>query len=158
LSGLRLAIHLLVEEAVGPLAPKQLELLLDARDNAERLLTMVNELLEMARLEQGEQPVDLRPERPLALLQAGADAVRPRAEDKGVELTVEPAEDLPEVAADPARLGHALENLVRNAVTYTDRGGRVTLSALAGDGSVTLAVADTGTGIPAEHLPHVFEK
>src|SRR5205085_1443643 len=104
LSGLRLAIHLLAEEAVGPLTPKQLELLLDARDNAERLLTMVNELLEMARLEQGEVPVDLRPERPLALLYAVADAVRPRAEDKGVELTVEPAEDLPDVAAHGGRV------------------------------------------------------
>src|SRR5205823_11674188 len=52
----------------------------------------------------------------------------------------------------------ALNNLVENALAYTDRGGRITLSAAARDGAVTLAVADTGTGIPPEHLPHVFEK
>jgi signal transduction histidine kinase len=59
---------------------------------------------------------------------------------------------------DVARLGHALQNLLDNALTYTDRGGRVTLAASADGDSVTLSVADTGCGIPPEHLPHVFEK
>jgi NtrC-family two-component system sensor histidine kinase KinB len=62
------------------------------------------------------------------------------------------------VAADPDRLALALGNLVDNAVTYTPTGGTITLSAAAADGQVTLSVADTGVGIPAEHLPHVFDK
>jgi PAS domain S-box-containing protein len=158
LTSVRLALHLLLEEAVGPLTPKQTELLLDARDNAERLLAMVNNLLDLARLEQGREHLQLRPEPPRAVLQAAAEAVRPRAEDKGISVTVEAPDDLPLVAVDDQRLGHALGNLLDNAVAYTERGGRITLSAAAEGDGVTLAVADTGLGIPPEHLPHVFER
>jgi NtrC-family two-component system sensor histidine kinase KinB len=158
LTGLRLVIHLLLEEKAGPLSPKQMELLLDARENSERLLAVVNNLLDLTRLEQGWRQLDVRPEAPAALLQAAADAVRPRAQDKGVELVLDVAPGLPAVAVDAARLGTALGNLLDNALTYTDRGGRITLSACAQADGVMLAVADTGCGIPKEHLPHVFEK
>jgi len=65
---------------------------------------------------------------------------------------------LPLVAADPDRIGYALGNLLENALTYTDRGGRITLSASAANDAVTLTIADTGKGIPAEHLPHIYDK
>jgi signal transduction histidine kinase len=158
LTSIRLAVHLLLEESVGPLTPKQMELLLDARENSERLLTMINNLLDLARLEKGSRQLDVRPASPESLLQAAADAVRPRAEDKGVEIVLDVPQGLPPVAVDAARLGHALRNLLDNALTYTDRGGRITLSASADSEFVTLSVADTGIGIPREHIPHVFEK
>jgi signal transduction histidine kinase len=158
LTSIRLAVHLLLEEAVGPLTPKQTELLLDARENSERLLAVVNNLLDLARLEQGWRQLDVRPEAPGELLEAAAEAARPRAQDKGVEILVEVPPDLPPVAADAARLGNALRNLLDNALTYTDRGGKITLGAAAGPDAVMLSVADTGVGIPAEFLLHVFEK
>ena len=83
LTSIRLALHLLLEETVGPLQPKQLELLVDARDNTERLLGMINNLLDLARLEQGRGQLRLRPERPIALLQSAIESVRPRALDRG---------------------------------------------------------------------------
>ena len=61
LTSIRIVLHLLLEEGVGPLVPKQLELLVDARDNAERLLAMINNLLDLARLEQGRTQLRLRP-------------------------------------------------------------------------------------------------
>lgn len=158
LTSIRLAVHLLLEETVGPLTPKQTELLLDARENCERLLAMVNNLLDLARLETGSRQLDVRPESAESLLQAAADAVHPRADDKGVEIVMENAPGLPPVAVDASRLGHALRNLLDNALTYTDRGGRITLSAGSDSGEVVLSVADTGIGIPPEHVPHVFEK
>jgi signal transduction histidine kinase len=158
LTGVRLAIHMLLEEAAGPLNPKQTELLLDGRENSERLLEMVDNLLSLARFEQGSRQLELRPESPQALIEAAEDALRPRAQDKGVTLHVKVPPGLPEVPVDAARFGIALGNLLDNALTYTDRGGSITLSAAAGPGTVTLAVADTGIGIPPEHLPHVFEK
>jgi signal transduction histidine kinase len=158
LTSVRLAVHLLLEEAVGPLTPKQAELLLDARDNAERLLAMVNNLLDLARLEEGRQHLDLQPRRPGTILEAAAAAVRPRAEDKGVTVAVEAPEDLPPVGVDSQRLGHALGNLLDNALAYTERGGRITLAATSAADTVTLSVADTGRGIPPEYLPHLFEK
>jgi signal transduction histidine kinase len=158
LTGIRLVVHLLLEETIGPLTPKQTELLLDARDNCERLLATVNNLLDLARLEQGRRQLDVRPEAPAALLESAAEGIRPRALDKGVKVVVEVPEGLPPVAADAARLGNALSNLLDNALTYTDPGGRITLSASATPDGVVLSVADTGIGIPAEHLTHVFEK
>jgi signal transduction histidine kinase len=158
LTSIRLVVHLLLEETVGPLTPKQAELLLDARDNAERLLTMINNLLDLARLEEGRVRLQRVPESPAALLRSAAEAIRPRAEDKEVAVAVEAADDLPPVAVDAERLGHALRNLVDNALAHTDRGGRITLGAARADGAVVLSVADTGVGIPPEHLPHLFER
>jgi signal transduction histidine kinase len=158
LTGIRLAVHLLLEEVVGPLTAKQTELLVDARDNAERLLGRINDLLDLARLEQGQEQLQRRPEAPADLLRAAAEAIRPRADDKELTLTVEAPADLPPVDVDAPRLQHALDNLLENAVTYTPRGGHIKLSATAANGAVTLAVADTGIGIPPEHLPNVFDR
>jgi PAS domain S-box-containing protein len=156
LTSVRLAVHVLLEEAVGPLTPKQTELLIDARDNAERLLALIEQLLALARLQRPERR-PLEPTDPVELLRRAADAVRPRAEDKHVELEVV-ADAAPPVVADAERVGQALGNLLNNAITHTPAGGKVTLSAAAGDDRVTLTVADTGVGIPAEYLPHVFDR
>jgi signal transduction histidine kinase len=158
LTSIRLAVHLLLEEAAGPLDPKQTELLLDARDNAERLLATINNLLDLTHLERGPGGLDRRPEAPASLLREAAEAIRPRAEDKGVRVEVEAAVDLPAVEVDPGRFGHALNNLLDNAVAYTPAGGRIHLTAAAAGDTVTLTVEDSGVGIAPEHLPHVFER
>jgi signal transduction histidine kinase len=158
LTSIRLVLHLLLEETIGPLAPKQLELLVDARDNAERLLVMINNLLDLARLEQGRSQLHLRPEKPLALLQSAADSFRPQAEDRGIEVSVDAAGELPPVAVDVDQLQHALRNLLDNALVHTPQGGRITLSACSADGRVVFSIADTGCGIPAQYLPMVFER
>jgi signal transduction histidine kinase/HAMP domain-containing protein len=158
LTSIRLAVHLLLEEKVGALTAKQAELLVDARDNAERLVAMVNNLLDLARLERGREHLHIEAERPETLLEAAAESARPRAEDRRITVGVEVPPGLPAVAADRQRLGHALSNLLDNALTYTESGGKVTLSAEAADARVILSVADTGVGIPPEHLPHVFER
>lgn len=158
LTGIRLAVHLLLEESVGPLTSKQVELLLDARENSERLLAVVNNLLDLGKLEQGWRQLDVRPESPRSLLQSAADAASVRAQDKSIQISVKVPDDLPAVSADAVRIDHALRNLLDNAIVYTDRGGQITLSAAADGDGVVLSVTDTGCGIPAEHLPHVFEK
>jgi signal transduction histidine kinase len=158
LTSIRLALHLLLEETVGPLTPKQTELLVDARDNGERLLRMVNNLLDLTRLEKGKSPLELHSEDPKALVRSAVDAIRPRANDKGVALETELPEELPQVSADAQQIAHVLGNLLDNALTYTPAGGRITVSAATDNGVVTLAVADTGIGIAPEYLPHVFNK
>ncbi len=157
LTSIRLALHLLLEEVVGPLTPKQAELLVDARDNGERLLRMVNNLLDLARLERGTT-LEMHPESPATLVRAAADLIRPRATDRNVHLFVEAGDDLPEVGADAPRIGHVLNNLLDNALTHTPAGGRITISAAAKDGVVEFTVADTGSGIAPEHVPHIFDK
>jgi signal transduction histidine kinase len=158
LTSIRLVLHLLLEENIGPLAPKQLELLVDARDNAERLLVMINNLLDLAKLEQGRSQLHLQRERPLTLLQSAIESFRPRAEDRGIELTLDAAGDLPPVAVDRDQFQHALQNLFDNAVVHTPQGGHIAISAHSDGGRIVFSVADTGCGIPAPYLPMVFER
>ncbi|MFO0937003.1 MAG: ATP-binding protein [Gemmataceae bacterium] len=158
LTGLRLVVHLLLEETVGPLTPKQIELLLDARDNAERLFQMIEQLLALARLEDRKDAIAIEKCHVADLFQRAVDTVSVRAADKQMTVAVNQLPDLPPVAADPIRLGHVLDNLMTNAVTYTPKGGTITLSAQATDRGVRLTIRDTGVGISAEDLPHLFEK
>jgi signal transduction histidine kinase len=159
LTSVRLAVHVLLEEVVGPLEPKQVELLVEARENTERLLKLIEHLLALVRLEDGREQLDLRAVVPAELLRAAADEVATRAEDRRIAVVVEAAPDAPAVAVDPVRFGRALSNLLDNAIAYTDPGGTVTLSAVPmRDSRVRIAVGDTGIGIPAESLPHVFDR
>src|SRR5205823_3950815 len=87
LTGVQMAVHLLLEEAVGPLNAKQTELLLAARQDSDRLLAMINDLLDLTRIEQGRLALDLRPVSPSALVAEAVARYQPRAEDLGVALT-----------------------------------------------------------------------
>lgn len=158
LTSVRLAVHVLLEEVVGPLEPKQIELLMEARDSTERLLKLIEHLLALAKLEDGREQLNLYPVEAVSLLRAAADTVATRAEDKRIEVRIEDEPGLPRVMADEVRFGHALNNLLDNAITYTGAGGKVTLTAEAEGGGVRLTVSDTGIGIPAEHVPHVFDR
>jgi PAS domain S-box-containing protein len=159
LTSVRLAVHVLLEEVVGPLEPKQIELLIEARENTERLLKLIEHLLSLAKLEDGREQLDLRPADPAELLQAAADEAAMRAEDRRIGIVVEVAPNAPAVTVDAVRFGRALNNLLDNALTYTEPGGTVALSAATLDaGRVRITVRDTGIGIPAESLPHVFDR
>ncbi len=158
LTSIGLAVHLLLEEAAGPLTPKQTELLIDARENSERLLATINNLLDLTRFEGGRQRLDLKLQSPADLLQAAANVVRPRVEDKQITIEVKASDGLPPVEVDVPRFAHALDNLVDNAINFTPPGGRITLSAAAAGANVVLSVADNGIGIPPEHLHRLFER
>lgn len=159
LTSVRLAVHVLLEEAVGSLNPKQTELLIDARDNAERLLAMIEHLLALARLQQTQDREAFHPIDPVELLRRAADEVKPRAEDKHVDVEVVVGEPLPQIAVDSSHIGEALGNLLNNAITYTPSGGKVTLQASEiEDGHIVLTISDTGIGIPSEYLPRVFDR
>jgi signal transduction histidine kinase len=159
LTSVRLAVHVLLEELVGPLEPQQVELLIEARENTERLFRLIEHLLALARLEEGHERLDVRPTDGRALLEAAAHDARARAEDRHLNLVVEVAEAVPVLRVDAIRIRRALDNLIDNALRHTPPGGTVTLSLRSNDsGQIQIDVADTGIGIPAEHLPHIFER
>jgi two-component system sensor histidine kinase BaeS len=91
---------------------------------------------------------------------AAVNAAAEAYETKGVRLVTDIAAGLPEVSLDPERMGQVMGNLLDNALRHTPAGGTVTISATTspGSGGAKLSVADTGDGIPAENLPHVFER
>ena len=90
LTGLQMAVHLLLEEVVGPLNPKQVELLLAARQDSDRLLAMVNDLLDLTRIEQGRVALDLEPIAPAELVAEAVERFEAQAEDAGVALRAGP--------------------------------------------------------------------
>ena len=135
--------------------PATLEVMLG---QADRLGRLVDQLLDLSRLESGEVP--LRKEE-LALhplveaLISEIDVARP---DREVALRNDVPRNLPALFADRERIHQVLFNLVDNAVRFTPDGGDVRVSARRENGSIEIAVADTGSGIPAEHLPRLFER
>jgi two-component system, NtrC family, sensor histidine kinase KinB len=157
LTSVRMAIHLLLAEKVGLLNEKQTELLLSAREDSDRLYGILSSLLDISRLESGKVRMDLRALPPRTIVGDAIEPFRRTAQDRGVSLRADVADALPEVWADPTRIGHVFGNLLSNALRHTSPGGRVALTADANDDWVRFGVSDTGEGIPEASLARVFE-
>ena len=125
---------------------------------AERLQRLVNDLQELSRVEAGAYELNIHSYRVSDLLAAVEARLGRQFEEKGVILEIALPNDLPQVLADEDRIGQVLLNLVGNALQYTPPGGKVQVTATAQRGEVYLAVSDSGMGIPAEHLSHLFTR
>ncbi len=158
LTSIRLANHLLLSDRIGTLSPKQTEVLMESRDNADRLQRIIENLLDMSRIEAGTSALDMMPMGPHELATEAVDQVRSAAHEKGVELNVDVPVELPRVRADRARINHVLLNLLNNALRYTAAGGHISVSAVPQDDLVQFRVSDNGQGIPAVYQPRVFER
>jgi signal transduction histidine kinase len=122
------------------------------------LQRLVTDLQDLAQAEAGQVTLARRPVALGALVEQAVAALRPQTDEKGLTLGVDLPPDLPQVNADPERIGQVLRNLLNNAVAHTPQGGRITVSARAAAGFASVSVSDTGEGIPAEHLPHLFDR
>jgi signal transduction histidine kinase len=157
LTSIRMAMHLLLEEKIGHLTEKQAELIVAAREDADRLNGILEDLLDIGRIESGKVSLDYGPASPIQLLTDAVEAFRSAARDHGVTLAIDPAGELPPVWVDKVRIRYVFENLLSNALKYTSAGGRVHLSAEADREFVRFKVDDTGSGIPGEYLSRVFD-
>jgi PAS domain S-box-containing protein len=158
LTSMRMVLHLITEQRIGQLSDRQRELLLAAREDAERLHQIVENLLDMARIESGKALMELQPIRPFDLARQGAGPLRGSFEGQQVSLELNVPADLPVVRADPTRVGHVIANLLNNALRYTPAGGHVIVHARLAGGFVEFSVSDDGAGIPRSYLPRIFEK
>ena len=157
LTSIRMAIHLLLEEKVGPLTEKQVELLLTARDESDALHGILANLLDISRMESGLLQMDFQDVSPATLVTEAIAPFRRAAQDGGVEMETKLPGDLPTVCADTGQIGHVFANLLSNALRYTAPGGRITVSAEADERMVRFSVSDTGSGIPHQFLQRIFE-
>jgi signal transduction histidine kinase len=135
--------------------PETLQVMLG---QSERLGRLVDQLLELSRLESGDVPFEREPVDLGSLVEQVLSEIDVARAGLGVALGSRLPANLPPVHADRERIHQVLFNLVDNAVRFTPPGGSVTVSAHRVDGTVEVRVRDTGVGIPAEHLPHVFER
>jgi CheY-like chemotaxis protein len=119
---------------------------------------LIEDLLDVSRIVTGKLRVEVRPIELVPVIEAGLDAVRPSADAKEIALAVELEPRAVRVLGDPDRLQQVVWNLASNAVKFTPRGGRVQVSLRQTDSHILLVVHDSGKGIPADFLPHVFER
>ena len=125
--------------------------------NGQRLLRLVNQLLDMRLLQEGKLKLDPTPG-DLALFTAGvAELFRPRAHEKGIQLSFEASPPRLPTRFDKDKVEKIVSNLLSNAVKYTPAGGRIRVSLAASNAEIILTVEDTGRGIPAPNLPRIFE-
>jgi signal transduction histidine kinase/DNA-binding response OmpR family regulator len=126
--------------------------------STNRLVDLVNDLLEVARAEAGKIELHRRAVELGELAREVATLMLPRLEDKRQRLELQVPRGLPRAFADPQRVRQILTNLLTNAHLYTDPGGRLTLSVESDEGWLTVAVSDTGRGMTAEEMEHAFDR
>jgi signal transduction histidine kinase len=171
LTSLRMALHLCTEGLIGPLTDKQSDVLFAARDDCERLQVIVDELLNLSRIESGQIDLHRRRVEPQSLVDQAIDVHRAAAEQAEVTLETEVFPGLPDVFADPDRLQLVFTNLLSNAIRFAPARSRIVVRARAEDAAegprehrleqpraVRFEVADEGPGISPEHQAGLFEK
>jgi signal transduction histidine kinase len=158
LTSVKMGIHLLLEGAAGTLAEAQHDLLSTCREDCERLEKLMHDLLDLTRIEAGENPPHLRSISAAILLHAAAEALRAQVEAHGLTFTVDVPVELPCVRADRLHIERVMANLVTNAVRHTPPAGTIHVAAAQRYGYVTCSVTDTGSGIPSQYLPRLFDK
>lgn len=124
----------------------------------DRMTAMVNELMELSRLESEQSSLQLAPLDLHPFIAEMLDEHRDRTKKNKIALDEALPESLPPVRGDEEKLRQVFDNLLNNAVKFTPEDGRISLSAQQENGKVCLRVADTGVGIPRKHLPHIFER
>jgi two-component system sensor histidine kinase BaeS len=142
-------------DGVLPATPETFE---QIRREADRLGRLVDDLQELSRVEAKAYSLDLRPVSLSDLVHTTIKRLSPAAQAKRIGLHPSLPDDLPPVLADEDRMTQVLTNLVSNALNYTPEGGDVRLAAVRSGDEVQVTVSDSGIGIPAEHLPHIFDR
>ena len=157
LTSLRMSVHLLLEGRVGELNEKQVELLLAAREDSERLFEILDDLLDISRIQSGAAYLSLKPVAVRNLACDGVESFLAAAKDKGISLTQGVPDEIPEALADASKVSHIFSNLLSNAIQHTSPGGTVFVSAAAEGEFVRFYVIDSGEGIAKENLGRIFE-
>jgi signal transduction histidine kinase len=157
LTSVREAANLLGDGVPGPLNPKQKRLVAIVASSSDRLLRLVNQILELSRMRAGMQPIRHDRVDVERLVERAVDELRPRAEEAGVTLERERIGGWSVVTGDEDRLMQVIVNLVANAVRFTPEGGHVVVRTVDADTVVEIQVDDSGRGIPAPALPYIFE-
>jgi signal transduction histidine kinase/GGDEF domain-containing protein len=166
LAAIKNAVQLVLKGTTGKINENQEKFLSMAERNINRLTNILNDLLNLSRIESGK--IELKFERIglKGIIELTASSLRPHADGKSLKIDVEIHEQLPEVYGDSEKIEQVLTNLIGNAIKFTPEGGRILITArpLAHDEKggygdrVAVSVKDTGIGIPPEHLDTIFEK
>jgi len=158
LTSIRGSIQLVLGEANSVPDPEHRGLLQIALNNCERLVRIINDILDVSKIESGNLALHPQPVHVADLVRQSIDVVAGAARNAGVSLEANVPASIRPVMVDPDRLVQALVNLLSNAVKFAPTGSTVTVSAAGADGGVTITVADQGEGIAPENIGRLFRK
>jgi len=150
--------QVLQKRLFGELSEKQGEYVEDIRSSGNHLLALINDVLDLSKVEAGQIELEVAPFSLREAVERGVVMVRERASKNGVALAAEVAPEVQVVTADERRIRQVLFNLLSNAVKFTPAGGRIEVSAARVNGQIQVAVADTGPGIALEDRDRIFEE
>jgi NtrC-family two-component system sensor histidine kinase KinB len=158
LTSLGMSVDLLQENAASALDERDRELLKAAHEEVHRMKALVNDLLDLSKIEAGRIELEFEGVQVQSLFEHVSTLFQSQAEMKGVTLTSEPVGNLPDIRADANKITWVLTNLISNALRYTDKGGYVTMTARQVGQHVYIIVHDDGPGVPIEYQSRIFEK
>ncbi len=158
LSAIKMTSGLLVDGIAGPLNAKQGELAATIRNESERVLSLVRELLDLAKLETGTLQLHNRVTNVETLIESAILPLSLRAEEAGVGIDVMVMKDVPEAMIDPNKMAWAITNLLSNAIRYSSHGARITADARVIEREIWISVTDSGKGIAESDLTRIFDK
>jgi signal transduction histidine kinase len=151
-------VDIILMGKTGPVTDLQRDFLGTVQEQTGHLQRLIEDLLEFSRLESGQVRLRPTPLPPAELAVIVVDKLAPLAQKKGLTLTANLPQNLPEIEADPMRLEQVLTNLVENAIKFTPEGGRVQVCGWDRGEAVEIAVIDSGIGVPAEERERIFER
>ena len=159
LTAIKGAVDLVLREVAGPLTEKQMHYLTRVRSNTQHLAGLINDLLDLSKIESGKVEVKASRFSLGDLVYEVSESLRPLAAEKVITLEVVGAEPALSVWADRDKVNQILMNLISNAIKFTPAQGRITVAALRnGSGNVQVSVSDTGPGVPPDEKEKVFDK
>jgi len=158
LTGMGMSVDLLLEHASHGLSEKDRELLQAAHEEVHRMKALVNDLLDLSKIEAGRIELEFEKVPVQTLFEHVHEVFKDQAEMKHVKLTIEPASDLPDVRADANKATWVLTNLVSNALRYVGQDGQIRITAKRIGPHVHFSVRDNGPGIPTEYQSKIFQK
>jgi GAF domain-containing protein len=150
--------EVLLQQMFGPLNPKQAEYLDDVLSSGRHLLGLINDILDLSKIEAGRMELDVDTFSLVEALQNGVTMVRERAARHRIALALDVARGVDLIEADPRKVKQVLFNLLSNAVKFTPDGGRVDVTAARANGDIVVTVKDTGIGISPEDQGRIFEE
>lgn len=152
------SLKLLEDSRIGQLTNEQKELVQQLKNDNQRMLKILSELLNMSQVEAGKLQVDIRDVGPVSVIQSSINAVHSVALEKEVSIVQEIEDNLPAIRADADKVNWVLNNFLTNAIRYSPSGSAVTIAARRANGDVSFAVTDKGSGIDEAYIGRIFER
>ncbi len=152
------SLKLLEDERIGSLTPDQKELIQNLKQDNQRVLKILSELLNMSQVEAGKIELDVQMVNPYLVVDHAVETVSSSAKERNIDIKKDLEEGLPLVKADAEKSTWVLNNFLTNAIKYSPEGAKIVIHARQANGNVQFSVEDQGPGIAQEYLPRIFER